>query len=243
MPFIIAGIIMVTYLPKQNSNPFTYMKVINFSKQDTLLNLFLSELRDKDYQKNSLLFRNNIKRIGQIMAYEISKTLNYKETTVNTPLDDIAVKLPTDKIVLATVFRAGLPLHEGFLSYFDKAENAFVSAYRYYRDKEATKVGIKIEYIATPDLTGKTLLIVDPMLATGGSMELAYEAFLSKSKPARTIFASVIASKSGVEFMKKHFPSDDFELYCGAIDPILNEQKYIVPGLGDAGDLEYGGKL
>lgn len=219
------------------------MKVINFSKQDTLLNLFLSELRDKDYQKNSLLFRNNIKRIGQIMAYEISKTLNYKETTVSTPLDDIAVKLPTDKIVLATVFRAGLPLHEGFLSYFDKAENAFVSAYRYYRDKEATKVGIKIEYIATPDLTGKTLLIVDPMLATGGSMELAYEAFLSKSKPARTIFASVIASKSGVEFMKKHFPSDDFELYCSAIDPILNEQKYIVPGLGDAGDLEYGGKL
>ena len=234
MPFIIAGIILITYLPKQNSNPFTYMKVINFSKQDTLLNLFLSELRDKDYQKNSLLFRNNIKRIGQIMAYEISKTLNYKETTVSTPLD---------KIVLATVFRAGLPLHEGFLSYFDKAENAFVSAYRYSRDKEATKVGIKIEYIATPDLTGKTLLIVDPMLATGGSMELAYEAFLSKSKPARTIFASVIASKSGVEFMKKHFPSDDFELYCGAIDPILNEQKYIVPGLGDAGDLEYGGKL
>ena len=114
MPFIIAGIIMVTYLSKQNSNPFTYMKVINFSKQDTLLNLFLSELRDKDYQKNSLLFRNNIKRIGQIMAYEISKTLNYKETKVSTPLDDIAVKLPTDKIVLATVFRAGLPYMRAF---------------------------------------------------------------------------------------------------------------------------------
>ena len=219
------------------------MKVINLSKQDTLLNQFLAELRDKDYQKNALLFRNNIKRIGQIMAYEISKSLSYSRQTVSTPLADIDVNLPDDRIVLATVFRAGLPLHDGFLSYFDKAENAFVSAYRYYTDKEATKVGIKIEYIATPDLTDKTLIIVDPMLATGGSMELAYEAFLSKSKPSRTIFASVIASKSGVEFMKKHFPSDDFLLFCGAIDPELNEKKYIVPGLGDAGDLEYGGKL
>lgn len=219
------------------------MKVINLSKQDTLLNQFLAELRDKDYQKNALLFRNNIKRIGQIMAYEISKTLSYKKQTISTPLADVDVCLPDERIVLATVFRAGLPLHDGFLSYFDKAENAFVSAYRYYTDKEATKVGIKIEYIATPDLTDKTLIIVDPMLATGGSMELAYEAFLSKSKPSRTIFASVIASKSGVEFMKKHFPSDDFLLFCGAIDPELNEKKYIVPGLGDAGDLEYGGKL
>lgn len=219
------------------------MKVINLSKQDTLLNQFLAELRDKDYQKNALLFRNNIKRIGQIMAYEISKTLSYKKQTISTPLADIDINLPDERIVLATVFRAGLPLHDGFLSYFDKAENAFVSAYRYYTDKEATKVGIKIEYIATPDLTDKTLIIVDPMLATGGSMELAYEAFLSKSKPSRTIFASVIASKSGVEFMKKHFPSDDFLLFCGAIDPELNEKKYIVPGLGDAGDLEYGGKL
>lgn len=219
------------------------MKVINLSKQDTLLNQFLAELRDKDYQNNALLFRNNIKRIGQIMAYEISKTLSYKTQTVSTPLADVDVCLPDERIVLATVFRAGLPLHDGFLSYFDKAENAFVSAYRYYTDKEATKVGIKIEYIATPDLTDKTLIIVDPMLATGGSMELAYEAFLSKSKPSRTIFASVIASKSGVEFMKKHFPSDDFLLFCGAIDPELNEKKYIVPGLGDAGDLEYGGKL
>ncbi len=219
------------------------MKVINLSKQDTLLNQFLAELRDKDYQKNALLFRNNIKRIGQIMAYEISKTLSYKKQTISTPLADIDINLPDERIVLATVFRAGLPLHDGFLSYFDRAENAFVSAYRYYTDKEATKVGIKIEYIATPDLTDKTLIIVDPMLATGGSMELAYEAFLSKSKPSRTIFASVIASKSGVEFMKKHFPSDDFLLFCGAIDPELNEKKYIVPGLGDAGDLEYGGKL
>ncbi len=219
------------------------MKVINLSKQDTLLNQFLAELRDKDYQNNALLFRNNIKRIGQIMAYEVSKTLSYKKQTISTPLADIDINLPDERIVLATVFRAGLPLHDGFLSYFDKAENAFVSAYRYYTDKEATKVGIKIEYIATPDLTDKTLIIVDPMLATGGSMELVYEAFLSKSKPSRTIFASVIASKSGVEFMKKHFPSDDFLLFCGAIDPELNEKKYIVPGLGDAGDLEYGGKL
>ena len=230
---------MVTYLQKQNSNPFTYMKVINFSKQDTLLNLFLSELRDKDYQKNSLLFRNNIKRIGQIMAYEISKTLNYKETTVSTPLDDIAVKLPTDKIVLATVFRAGLPLHEGFLSYFDKAENAFVSAYRYYRDKEATKVGIKIEYIATPDLTGKTLLIVDPMLATGGSAVDAIEAV--KKRGAKNIkLVNLVGAPEGVEAVQKAHP--DVDIYLAALDEKLNENGYIVPGLGDAGDRIFGTK-
>ncbi len=219
------------------------MKVINFAKSNTILNQFLTELRDVTYQNNPLLFRNNVKRIGQVMAYEISKTLSYETKTITTPLDTISVSLPADKIVLATVFRAGLPFHEGFLSYFDKAENAFVSAYRYYKDKEGTEVGIKIEYIATPDLTGKTLIIVDPMLATGGSMELAYEAFITKGKPSKVIFASVIGSQKGVDYMKKSFPSDDVLLYCGAIDPGLNEHKYIVPGLGDAGDLEYGEKL
>lgn len=219
------------------------MKVIDFSKENSIVNQFLAELRDKDYQKNQMLFRNNVKRIGQVMAYEMSKTLNYSPKTITTPLDDITVPLCDDKIVLATVFRAGLPFHEGFLSFFDKAENAFVSAYRYYKDKEGTEVGIKIEYIATPDLTGKTLIIVDPMLATGGSMDLAYQAFCTKGKPARVIFAAVIGSKQGVKYMQQHFPGNDVELYCGAVDPVLNEHKYIVPGLGDAGDLEFGEKL
>ncbi|MBQ0023151.1 MAG: uracil phosphoribosyltransferase [Prevotellaceae bacterium] len=219
------------------------MKVIDFAKSNSVINQFLAELRDVDYQKNALLFRNNVVRIGHAMAYEISRSLTYEKKMIQTPLDSIKVSLPTDKIVLATVFRAGLPLHQGFLEVFDKAENGFVSAYRYYKDKEGTDVGIKIEYIASPSLDDKTLIIVDPMLATGGSMELAYEAFLTKGKPKRLIMACVIASKQGVDFLRKAFPSNDVELYCGAIDPTLNEHKYIVPGLGDAGDLEYGEKL
>lgn len=220
------------------------MKIIDFSKSNSLVNQFLAELRCKDYQKNPLLFRNNVKRIGQVMAYEVSKTMAYEPKTIHTPLADIEVNLPAEQIVLATVFRAGLPFHEGFLSFFDKAENAFVSAYRYYKDKEGTEVGIKIEYLATPDLTDKTLIIVDPMLATGGSMELAYEALLTKGIPKRTVFASVIASKKGVDYLKSLYSGDETKLlYCGAIDPTLNEHKYIVPGLGDAGDLEYGEKL
>ena len=219
------------------------MKVINLSKGNSILNTFLSELRDVDYQKNPLLFRNNIKRIGQIMAYEISKTLSYETKTITTPLDTIEIPLPSDKIVLSPIFRAGLPLHEGFLSFFDRAENGFVSAYRYYKDKECTDVGVKIEYLATPDLNGKTVIITDPMLATGGSIDWAYQALQTKGTPARLIIACVIGCKKGVENLKKLFPSDNVGLYVAAIDPILNEHKYIVPGLGDAGDLMYGEKL
>lgn len=219
------------------------MKVINFAEQNSVLNRFMYEIRNKDYQKNPALFRNNIERIGEVMAYEISKTLQFEPTTVETPLATCNVNLPADDIVLATVFRAGLPLHQGFLKVFDHSQNAFVSAYRYYEDKECSKVGIKVEYIATPNLDGKTLMIVDPMLATGGSFELAYKAFLSKGTPKRVIFASVIASQQGVDYLKEVFPDNEVELYTAAIDPILNEHKYIVPGLGDAGDLCYGEKL
>ena len=219
------------------------MKVINLSKGNSILNTFLSELRDVDYQKNPLLFRNNIKRIGQIMAYEISKTLSYETKTITTPLDTVEIPLPSDKIVLSPIFRAGLPLHEGFLSFFDRAENGFVSAYRYYKDKECTDVGVKIEYLATPDLNGKTVIITDPMLATGGSIDWAYQALQTKGTPTRLIIACVIGCKKGVENLKKLFPSDNVELYIAAIDPTLNEHKYIVPGLGDAGDLMYGEKL
>lgn len=219
------------------------MKVIDFSKQQSIINQYVSELRDVSIQNDRMRFRNNIIRLGHAMAYEVSKSLTYSQKSVETPLGTAKANTPDDDIVLATVFRAGLPLHQGFLDVFDRAGNAFVSAYRYYEDKEGTKVGIKVEYIATPDLTGKTLIIVDPMLATGGSMELAYEAFITKGTPKRLIMASVIAAEEGVKYLRKHFPKNDVELYCAVIDPELNAHKYIVPGLGDAGDLMYGDKL
>ncbi len=219
------------------------MKVINFADQNTIINQYVAEIRDVDYQKNRLLFRRNIERIGELIAYEVSKELSYSIKEIRTPLDIATASTPDDDIVIATVFRAGLPLHQGFLNIFDKAGNAFVSAYRYYEDKEGTKVGIKTEYLATPELTDKTFILVDPMLATGGSMELAFRAFATKGFPKKLILVSVIASQQGVDYLQKEFPNDDVTLYTAAIDPILNEHKYIVPGLGDAGDLCYGEKV
>ncbi len=219
------------------------MKVINFARETSIINQYIAELRDVNYQANRMVFRRNIERIGELMAYEISKTLSYSEKTVQTPLDVATVNTHDDEIVIATVFRAGLPLHQGFLNIFDKAENAFVSAYRYYEDKEGTKVGIKTEYMASPSLEGKTLLLVDPMLATGGSIELAYKALTAHGTPKRLVIASVIGAQEGVNYLKKVFPSADVSLYVAVVDPKLNEHKYIVPGLGDAGDLCYGEKL
>lgn len=219
------------------------MKVVDLSKQRTVINKYVSELRDVNVQKDRLRFRQNVVRIGHAMAYEVSKMLEYKDIRIQTPLAEAVASVPAEEIVIGTVFRAGLPLHQGFLDVFDEAGNAFVSAYRYYKDKEGTDVGIKIEYIATPNLEGKTLILVDPMLATGGSMELAYEAFCTKGTPKRLIMACVIAAKGGVDYLKKFFPSNDVVLYCGAVDPELNSHKYIVPGLGDAGDLMYGDKM
>lgn len=219
------------------------MKVINLSESNSILNTFMSELRDVNVQSDRMRFRQNIIRIGHVEAYEISKFLSYSTKTIQTPLDACEVSTCDDQVVLGTVFRAGLPLHQSFLDIFDGAGNAFVSAYRYYKDREMNEVGIKIEYCASPDLNGKTLILVDPMLATGGSLELAYEALLQKGTPARLVMACVIASQKGVEYLQKVFPSDDVVLVCGAIDPVLNEHKYIVPGLGDAGDLMYGDKI
>lgn len=219
------------------------MKVVNFARENTFLNQYISEIRDVKYQDNRLIFRRNIERIGEILAYEISKHLSYSEKQIQTPLDIATASTPDDQIVLGTVFRAGLPLHQGFLNIFDKADNAFVSAFRYYEDKEGTKVGIKTEYMAAPNLEDKTLILVDPMLATGGSMELAYKALTVNAEPKTLILASVIAAQEGVNYLKKVFPSNDVVLYTAAIDPKLNEHKYIVPGLGDAGDLCYGEKL
>ena len=219
------------------------MDIINFSEQNSIINQYLAEIRDKDYQKNRLLFRNNVMRIGEFEAFEISKTLNYEPKDVVTPLGTAQVNVPTDKIVLATIFRAGLPLHNGFLNIFDHAGNAFVSAYREYTDAEHHEVGIHVEYLATPDINGKTLIIADPMLATGGSMELGYKAILSKGTPRHVHVACLLATPEGIAHIRKTFPEDSTTIWYAAIDEGLNEHKYIVPGFGDAGDLCYGEKL
>ena len=203
----------------------------------------MAEIRDAEYQKNRLLFRNNIMRIGEFEAFELSKTLAYAPKEVTTPLGVSTVNVPTDKIVLATIFRAGLPFHNGFLNVFDHAGNAFVSAYREYKDAAHHEVGIHIEYLATPSIDEKNLIIADPMLATGGSMELGYKAFLTKGTPKQIHVCCVIASPEGIEHIKKTFPNEKTTIWCAAIDPGMNEHKYIVPGFGDAGDLCYGGKL
>ena len=174
------------------------MKVIDFGQTNSILNQYISEIRNVEVQNDRLRFRRNIERIGEIMAYEMSKELTYSEKQVQTPLGIAPVSTFDDDVVIATVFRAGLPLHAGFLNVFDRAGNAFVSAYRYYKDKECRTVDVHIEYIATPDLSGKTLLLVDPMLATGESMELAWKAFLTKGTPAKLQIACVIASRQGV---------------------------------------------
>ena len=219
------------------------MKIIDFSTQHSIVNQYMAELRDVNIQGNRAQFRRNLERIGEIMAYEISRLLDYHTIEVQTPLGVAPTLLPKNEIVLGTIFRAGLPFHQGFLNVFDKADNAFVSAYRFYKDKECHEVGIHIDYLATPDLTGKTLIIADPMLATGGSMELGLKAFETKGKPAEVHLCCVIASQQGVDYIQQTFGDTDYTLWCGAIDPELNDHMYIVPGLGDAGDLAYGGKL
>ena len=218
------------------------MEVIDFSKTNSVINQYMAELRDKDSQKNRLLFRNNIERVGEMMAYEISKTLDYKAKTVTTPLGTIDIPLPKDELVVATVLRAGLPFHQGFLHVFDKAENAFVSAYRMYTNREHTEVGIHTEYMASPSCKGKTLIIVDPMLATGGSMAASYEAIIKTGRPAKVHIACVIGTPEGIEVVRQAVPQDTM-LWAAAVDPGMNENKYIVPGFGDAGDLCYGTKL
>ncbi len=220
------------------------MKIINFSESNSVINQYVAELRDVRIQADRNTFRHNLERIGQLMAYEVSKTLSYSVKKIQTPLAIAEASTHDDEIVLATVFRAGLPFHQGFLDVFDHAGNAFVSAYRYYMDEKHEEVGIKVEYLAAPDLTDKTLIIADPMLATGGSLQLAYEALCSKGIPRQLHLCCVIASQSGVDNIKKLFkPLDNVTLWCAAIDPVLNEHKYIVPGLGDAGDLAYGDKI
>lgn len=217
------------------------MEIIDFSKQNTILNRFVSEIRDVKIQKDSLRFRRNIERIGEIMAYEISKKLKYKSIDTKTPLGVSTVNVPDEQIVIGTILRAGLVFHHGFLECFDKAENAFVSAYRRYREKHSS-FSVQIEYIASPKLDKKVLILTDPMLATGGSMELSYQALLTKGEPSHVHIATIIASQQAIDFCKEHFPADKTTIWAAAIDPELNEHAYIIPGLGDAGDLAYGAK-
>ncbi len=217
------------------------MDIINLSEQNSILNHYLKEIRSVEWQKDSMRFRRNLERIGEIMAYEISKTLDYQSEEVETPLGFSSIPQVSDQVVISTILRAGLPFHNGFLNYFDRAGNAFVSAYRKYKD--ALKFDIFIEYIASPDLNGKTLIINDPMLATGSSMELTYGALLTKGKPAKVHIATIIASQQAVDYVAKHLPQENISLWVAAIDPGLNDHSYIVPGLGDAGDLAFGEKV
>lgn len=217
------------------------MEIINLAECPSLVSRYLMELRNVDIQNDMMRFRRNLERIGEIMAYELSKKLKYKSVEVQTPLAKATCLVPDEKIVLATIFRAGIPFHQGFLNYFDSAENAFVSAYRKYNEKD--DFDVFIEYIASPDLTDKTLVLVDPMLATGASMELSYRALLTRGVPAHIHVCSVIASQAAVDFISRTMPADKTTVWCAAVDPEINEHSYIVPGLGDAGDLSYGSKL
>lgn len=216
------------------------MDIINFGLEKSLLSQYLMEMRNVEIQHDPLRFRRNLERVGEIMAYEISKTLNFKSEKVQTPLAVTDCDVIADKVVLATIFRAGIPFHQGFLSYFDRAENAFVSAYRKYKEKE--NFDVCIEYLASPRLDDKVLVICDPMLATGASMELSYRALLTKGMPRHIHVASVIASRQAIDYIKSTFPEDRTTVWVGVIDDEINSHSYIVPGLGDAGDLAYGVK-
>lgn len=210
--------------------------------QNTILNKFLAQMRDKSVQGDSMRFRRNMERVAEIMAYEISKKLNYTTRMVETPLGVARVEEISDKVVVATILRAGLPFHQGFLNYFDDADNGFVSAYR--KSRPDGSFIVDVEYVSTSSLTGKTLILVDPMLATGTSLMLVYDALVRRAgEPEHTHFAAAFASEQGVDYVLKHTNAEKCTLWCASVDPELTSKSYIVPGIGDAGDLAYGVKL
>lgn len=211
-------------------------------KQNTILNRFIAELRDENIQKDPMRFRRNMERVGEVMAYEISRTLSYTVSNVVTPLGEAPTALNDEKIVIATILRAGIPMMNGFLNFFDTAEVAFVSAHRHYRKNGAME--IVMQQITTPDLEDKILIIVDPMLATGASMELTYEALVEKGGvPLHTHICAAISSTDGVEYVLSHLPREKVTLWTAALDSEMTVKSYIVPGIGDTGDLAYGTKL
>ena len=217
------------------------MNIHYIGENNSILNKFISEIRDVKIQKDSLRFRRNIERIGEILGYELSKNLSYSGVYIETPLGKKKVQLSYNDVVLCSILRAGLPLHQGLLNYFDDAENAFISAYRHHPNKNED-FEIVVEYFAAPSIENKTLLLADPMLATGQSLVAVYEAIKKHGTPKEIHIVAVIGSTEGVAFIKKHFP-ENTHLWIAAIDNVLNDKGYIVPGLGDAGDLAFGGKL
>jgi uracil phosphoribosyltransferase len=217
------------------------MEIINLGENKSILNNFIAELRDEIIQKDSMRFRKNLERIGEIFAYEISKTLNYKEKQVITPLGIANMQLPSEKPVLATILRAGLPLHQGLLNFFDSADNSFISAFRKY-SKDGT-FHIELQYITCPDLNNRVLILCDPMIATGSSIILAYNALISNGIPRHTHIVTVIISKDAIKRLQKTLNLKNITIWTGAIDEELTVKSYIVPGIGDAGDLAYGSKI
>ena len=213
--------------------------VHDLSKKTSIFNTFIGELRDVTIQKDSMRFRRNLERVAEILGYELSKQLEYETKIVTTPLGEAEVSVLKEQPVLATILRAGLAMHQGLLNHFDQAESAFVSAYR--KHTTAEDFDIHVEYLAAPSLDGKTLIISDPMLATGNSMVMVYKALLKQGRPAKIHVVAAIAAPEAMEFVQKHLP-DTTTIWVGAIDRELTAQSYIVPGLGDAGDLAYGVK-
>jgi uracil phosphoribosyltransferase len=216
------------------------MIIHNLDASNSVLNHFVSEIRDIEIQKDAMRFRRNIERIGEILSYELSKELHFSESTVQTPLGEKIIPLVTDNIVLCSILRAGLPLHLGILNYFDKIENAFISAYRHHTSPEDFE--IKVEYLASPSLDNKILILADPMLATGSSLCEVYEIMKKLGAIKEIHIVAVIASTQGIDHIANHFP-DNTHLWVATVDQKLNAKGYIIPGLGDAGDLAFGNKL
>ena len=217
------------------------MEIINLGNQNSIFNHFISEIRDITIQKDSMRFRKNLERIGEIFSYEISKKMIYENKEITTPLGFSNENLMTEKPILSTILRAGLPLHKGFHNYFDSSNNLFISAFRKYNKNGEFK--IKIEYISSPEIENKTIIICDPMIASGTSMVASIAAILTKGKPKKIHIVGVIASQEGVDFITKNTPIQNCTLWLGAIDKEMTSQSYIVPGLGDAGDLSFGKKI
>ncbi|WP_299671581.1 uracil phosphoribosyltransferase [uncultured Polaribacter sp.] len=217
------------------------MIIHHILEDNSIVNKFIAEIRDVKIQKDSLRFRRNIERIGEVLGYELSKNLHYANSAVQTPLGTKEIALYTKNIVLCSILRAGLPLHQGLLNYFDDAENAFISAYRNHPNNDKD-FEIVVEYFASPAIENKTVLLADPMLATGQSLVAVYEAIKKYGTPKEIHIVVVIASTEGIDFIKDHFP-ENTHLWVAAIDDQLNDKGYIIPGLGDAGDLAFGAKL
>lgn len=213
--------------------------VFNLAAKNTIANRFIAELRDVEIQKDRLRFRRNLERIGEVLAYEISQSLGYSSSEVETPLGLAPVMLPSERIVLATILRAGLPFHQGMLHYFDQADNVFIAAFR--KPHKDGSFEIQLDYVSTPYLDDCVLILADPMLATGASINLTLKELERFGKPAAVHIAAVIASTSGIEAVQKRWPL--VHIWTGAIDEELTAKSYIVPGLGDAGDLAFGEKI